>query len=188
MGSTQPAYLFKAAINVEPCSARREEVLASGGSWSLIDVHCRGCNTVLGWQHLSANSHHVSAKIQEHKYKEGATLLQQRLLARCPGVAQLHQQATQRPHVPSGGHAMDTTPINAAVHGGEYGVSIDDHPHYTTRQHLRGRRGHHNDGHHTDENAVDAAHVSTGSLLHSLHSQLRQAIQEAAVLPVAAHC
>lgn len=94
MGSAQnPAYLFKSAINVEPCSPRRDELLSTGG-YILVDVHCRGCNTVLGWQY-------VAAKSQDQKYKEGATLLQQGLLRRLPAIEALHPA---------------THPINAATH------------------------------------------------------------------------
>lgn len=92
MGSAQnPAYLFKTAINVEPCSPSREELLSTGG-YVLVDVHCRGCNTILGWQY-------VAAKSQDQKYKEGATLLQQGLLRRVPAVP-----------------TPCTAPINAAEH------------------------------------------------------------------------
>lgn len=101
MGSAQnPAYLFKTAINVEPCSSRREEVLSTGG-YVLVDVSCRGCSTVLGWQYIASKS-------QDQKYKEGATLLQQGLLRRLPAVPQ--------PRVA-------TVPINAAAHQGDASVS-----------------------------------------------------------------
>ena len=97
MGSAQnPAYLFKSAINVEPCSSRPREELLSTGGYVLVDVHCRGCSTVLGWQYIAAKS-------QDQKYKEGATLLQQGLLRRLP-VIQAPRSAT--------------TPINAATHQG----------------------------------------------------------------------
>ena len=47
----------------------------STGAYTLVDVRCRACRVVLGWQYLAAES-------PEQKYKEGAVLLQQGSLTR----------------------------------------------------------------------------------------------------------
>lgn len=173
MGSAQnPAYLFKAAVNVDPCSARREEVLTTGG-YVLVDVHCRSCNTVLGWQYIAAKS-------EEQKYKEGATLLQQGLLMRCPAPP-MHLMQQQQQHT-------DTTPINAAGHGSEY-----DRVYRRRRQQ---RRGVSDEGVPGNEHAgganAPADRSRTASLVQSFVSQLQRAAQEtppaAFQLPLAARC
>ena len=74
MGASTPAFLFRAAVNLEPASAPRQEQLSTG-TYTLHDVACRACGTHLGWRYLHAHS-------MEQKYKEGAFLLQQEALHR----------------------------------------------------------------------------------------------------------
>lgn len=46
MGASTPALLFRRAVNVEVCGGKRDECLSTG-RYTLIDVRCRGCCTVL---------------------------------------------------------------------------------------------------------------------------------------------
>lgn len=78
MGAQEPAYLFDNAMNLQPTSVTRQEVLSSG-TYELADVSCRHCATALGWLYLSSSK-------EEQRYKEGKVLLAQSLLRRtCPG-------------------------------------------------------------------------------------------------------
>ncbi|CAL8469733.1 g9275 [Coccomyxa elongata] len=69
----QPAVLLRDSVNLEPASEPRSERLSSG-RYTLVDMCCRGCATVLGWRYKEA-------KNLEEKYKEGCTLLQISLLS-----------------------------------------------------------------------------------------------------------
>ena len=80
MNANLPAYLFQRTVNVQPCSARREETLSTG-SYVLVDVGCRLCGVKLGWKYLAADN-------QDQKYKENCVILQQALLQRVRQVTQ----------------------------------------------------------------------------------------------------
>jgi len=48
-----PAYLFRTSVNADVRGAPRQEVLSTG-RYLLVDVTCRACCTLLGWQYLEA--------------------------------------------------------------------------------------------------------------------------------------
>lgn len=74
MGANIPAFLFRKGINVEPCGALRQESLSTG-NYTIVDVRCRSCCAVLGWQY-------VQAEKADQKYKEECVLLKQASLKR----------------------------------------------------------------------------------------------------------
>jgi hypothetical protein len=55
MGARQPAVLLRETVNVEADGATRSERLSTG-RYTLVDVSCRGCGTVLGWRYEEASS------------------------------------------------------------------------------------------------------------------------------------
>ncbi|EIE18204.1 hypothetical protein COCSUDRAFT_68340 [Coccomyxa subellipsoidea C-169] len=69
----QPAVLLRDTVNLEPLGDARSERLSSG-RYTLVDVTCRGCATILGWRYQEA-------KNRDEKYKEGCALLQISLLS-----------------------------------------------------------------------------------------------------------
>lgn len=100
MGAQQPAYLFRATVNLEPCSSHRQEALSSG-TYTLVDVSCRCCAQQLGWQYIQACN-------EEQKYKEGGVLLAQATVQRTfphlPGNAASALQLLADGHLPPGVH------------------------------------------------------------------------------------
>lgn len=85
MGSCTPALLFRSAVNLSPCSARRQETLSTG-TYTLVDVRCHVCCVTVGWKYLAAQK-------ADQQYKVGAVLLQQSALNRVTSL----QAAGHRP-------------------------------------------------------------------------------------------
>lgn len=68
MASEKPACLFRDTVNMKCSSDERKEHLTSG-IYTLADVQCRWCATVMGWRYLKADQ-------KESAYKEGTTLVE----------------------------------------------------------------------------------------------------------------
>ncbi|KAK9806862.1 hypothetical protein WJX72_005266 [[Myrmecia] bisecta] len=85
MGPLQPAFLFRATLNINTCSEQRQQRLSTG-TYTLVDVACRCCDTALGWKYLNASC-------EAQKYKEGGTLLQKARLQQVTATELEQQEA-----------------------------------------------------------------------------------------------
>mmetsp|Transcript_18670 Transcript_18670/g.56431 ORF Transcript_18670/g.56431 Transcript_18670/m.56431 type:complete len:128 (+) Transcript_18670:115-498(+) len=87
MAVGRPALLFRDTLNLQRSAADRREHLTSG-IFTLSDVSCRGCGSVLGWRYLKSFQ-------KEQAHKEGQTLIDRAKLA----AATVHNELPQRPHI-----------------------------------------------------------------------------------------
>lgn len=60
MGAQEPAFLMRSTVNLEQTGSPRHEHLSTG-LYTLMDVVCSGCHSLMGWQYLQA-SHEVSSQ------------------------------------------------------------------------------------------------------------------------------
>jgi hypothetical protein len=76
MGLSRPAFLFRSdsVVNVETFGTPRKQELSTG-EYTLSDIRCRVCLTVLGWQYINASN-------DDQKYKEGTVLIDQSVIVR----------------------------------------------------------------------------------------------------------
>lgn len=87
MNTNTPAVLLNHAVNIERVSHPRQEELSTG-VYELVDVACRFCQDICGWQYLWAEK-------QGMKYKEGTLLLQLDMLKLQPPHSQRGAAAPQ---------------------------------------------------------------------------------------------
>lgn len=70
-GQHGKAYLFNTVVNVD--SSEPNERNMTTGRHVVRDIHCRGCNTCVGWKYDKAYE-------SSEKYKEGKFILEAELL------------------------------------------------------------------------------------------------------------